>query len=414
MTTCTSDACENERAVVGTLLMNPNYAGDISRRVSSHEFIDQQLGKVFAVIVHSVSNGKQGKAVLQDVLHSKLIPVREIGDLISGVRDPGFAIWHADEIRHHANKQQEDPKGHTRRASTLFAEYLDKLRRGDTDKLYKLPDPFLDFEVGPGLISVWGAGPGTGKTAAASQLLFGALELNPHLLVTIANAEMGFDTLARRELLRRTGIPDKRIRFADLSTSDWMLIDKASSELQPLLTRVRWLEAPYTFDQLKKLHSDAPGLLVVDYLQKFAPDSESVRTGVSAVMAQLRHLALSGWGVLALSATARTYGKRGSGHDGKALSLASFRESSEIEFNADSAYLLRSDGDVGGKSWLRSVTFCCVKNRNGELLERATEFNAAGMRFSLLAGSEIQMQESGPFEFYPDDDDELEGFDDGR
>lgn len=296
----------------------------------------------------------------------------------------------------------------------LFEDYLTKLRSGDGEYLYQLPDPFVDFEVGPGLISVWGAGPGTGKTAASSQLLFGALELNPELTATIANAEMGFNVLMRRELVRRTGLPDKRLRFADLSTSDWAKIETASDELKPLMERVRWLEAPYTFDQLKRLHSEAPGLLVVDYLQKFSPDSESARTGVNAVMGQLRHLALQGWGIIALSATTRTHGKGGSNHDGKQLTLASFKESGEIEFNADSAYLLRDEGEIDGKKWLRSVVFCCVKNRNGEQPERPMEFNKAGMRFSLPKEAVFELSESGPHDFYPDSDDELEGFDDGR
>jgi replicative DNA helicase len=380
MTADRSSIPENERALIGTLLTDIQRAGDVVSLVSSHEFADQQLGKVYDVILRAASSGCSEKQAIQAVMKSRLLPFSEIADISRSVIDPGFAIWHAEQIRADARKSADGKKSHTSRAVLLFDDYLAGLKSGECDQLYSIPAPLDGFEVGPGLISALGAGPGTGKTALASQLLFGALELNSNLVATIANAEMSFRVLARRELVRRTGLQDKRLRFADLSTSDWIAIDTAANALRPLLERVRWLEPPYRFEQLKLLQNDLPGFLVVDYLQKFSPDGEA-RAGVNAVMALLRHLALDGWGVLALSATTRTSGKSSSGHDSKSLTLASFKESSEIEFNADSAYLLRDNGPIDGKEWLRSIELSCVKNRHGEMAPKDLEFNKAGMRF---------------------------------
>ena len=96
-----------------------------------------------------------------------------------------------------------------------------------------------------------------------------------------------------------------------------------------------------------RLRSEPPGLVIVDYLQKFAPADKDVRQGVGEVVSGMRMLAKAGWAVLCLSSTARN--KDGK-HDSKSLSLSSFKESGEIEFNADSAYVLVDNGPLDKKS----------------------------------------------------------------
>ena len=317
-------------------------------------------------------------------------------------RQARFRVDQEDAERN-GNGHKRPTKPKTTPCNELLTAYLDRLRRGEADKLWKLDEHLDGMEVGPGLIATLAAPPAVGKTALASQILFGALEHNPELTATIANAEMHFDVVARRELSKRSGVRQKDIRFGNLTFYDWEKLEAAQRELEPLLTRCSWLEAPHTYDQLKSLQEVTPGLLVLDYLQKFVPTDVEARIGANAVMALLRHLALDGWGILALSATTRTRGKGGSSHDSMQLTMASMKESGEIEFNADSVYLLRDNGPIEDKQWLRQILLDCVKNRHDETSARPLEFSRPKMQFRILspAAEDVQEHDFGEYEGNP-------------
>ncbi len=88
----------------------------------------------------------------------------------------------------------------------------------------------------------------------------------------------------------------------------------------------------------------------------------SKRGSVDALMDYLRQFADAGCAVLAVSAVARTKDKRGrSSYVGDGLSLASFRESSELEYGADTAYVL-----VPSRDDPEAVTLRCLKHRHGQ------------------------------------------------
>ncbi|QDV55483.1 DnaB-like helicase C-terminal domain-containing protein [Rosistilla oblonga] len=251
----------------------------------------------------------------------------------------------------------------TTSASSILDEYLDELERSEGDVLYSVGDCFGEFELGPGLITLLGAPPGTGKTALAMQMVFNALAVQPDLTAVVANAESSFKMLLRRELCRRTDIHPRKLRFGDLSEYDKRLIADVRDDLRACTDRIAVMAPPFTVAGLRDIaEQNEPGLLLVDYLQKFAPPGDP-RAGVNEVVGQLRHMAADGWAVLALSATTRSQAKGGAGHDSQKLSLSSFKESGELEFNADAAYLLR-EGET--KESLREITLDCVKNRNGE------------------------------------------------
>jgi replicative DNA helicase len=224
-----------------------------------------------------------------------------------------------------------------------------------------------------------GAGPGAGKTTLAMQVCFEAVERDPNLKIVIANAETAFEGLLRRELTSMTGIKSHKLRFGPLDKSEQQTISKAVDEIRPRLSRMEILKE-CSHAGLQALRSEPPGGLVVDYLQKFSPPGDP-RQGTNQVMATLRDLAKLGWWVLCLSATARTNGKGGSGHDSKQLTQASYRESGDIEFNADSCYLLIDNGAVDGEEFKRRVTLSHVKNRHGAKRDQDLIFNMPQQRF---------------------------------
>jgi len=264
-------------------------------------------------------------------------------------------------------------------AVQLLDEYHEQLSSGRQEQLISLSSVLNGIEIGPGLLSVFGCGPGGGKTTLAMQICFEAVERDPNVKIVIANAETAFSGLLRRELTRMTGIKSHKIRFGPIDESEQSRIRSSVDELRPRLTRMEILQE-CSLAGLQALRSEPPGGVVVDYLQKFSPSGDP-RQGTNQVMATLRDLARLGWWVLCLSATARTNGKGGSGHDSKQLSQASYRESGDIEFNADSCYLLIDNGEVDGDKFKRNVTLSHVKNRHGAKYDRQLVFNMPEQRF---------------------------------
>lgn len=263
--------------------------------------------------------------------------------------------------------------------TALLAAYIDRLRQGGLPQL--IPQGELDgFEVGPELVTVVGAPPGAGKTALASQIMFDGLERDESLIAYVCNAEMNFEALMRRELTRATRIKSEYLRFGVLDAHDLERIDQAAKGIAGKLERTRFYVDSVDMTSLADLLDRPPGLVVIDYLQKFSPPDKEARQGVNVVMAVLRKLANHGHAVLALSATKRdAKGKHSAGE----LDLSSFRESGEVEYNADSAYVMADQGPVNeDTSWLRSVMLKHVKNRHGAKVDHDLTFNMPLMEFT--------------------------------
>ena len=83
--------------------------------------------------------------------------------------------------------------------------------------------------------------------------------------------------------------------------------------------------------------------------------------------------------VVVVSAVSRTKVKRGRNtYAGDDLTLASFRESSELEFGADDAYILAPTGDRDAGT----VTLRHLKSRHGDPCDLALHFDRAHQRFT--------------------------------
>lgn len=219
---------------------------------------------------------------------------------------------------------------------------------------------FPEYELGPGMVDVLGSPPGYGKTLLASQLLYEAIEYDDDLIGYVLNCEMTPQSLLRRELARLTGIDSKALRFGNLDDDDRELIRRHSEPLRQRLERVRFVNADK--EGLVSLASAKPGIVLIDYVQRFTIGKESdPRQAMNAVMTFCRRLADHGHSVLAISATKRS--QEGT-HANKDLGLASFRESGEIEYGADSAYVLKTSPP--NQTPYRPARLECVKNRHGE------------------------------------------------
>jgi hypothetical protein len=266
-----------------------------------------------------------------------------------------------------------------------ISDYIKTLRTNlqsrELRTLYNCGTAFAGFEIGAGLLTALGAPPGRGKTALAMQLVFAAVENEPRLhRVVIAGNDTSPETLLTREIVRLTRLRSDDVRFNTLTDIDR---ERALDGLADIEARCGMVEIlnPPDFLSLAALLDTPPGLLLVDYLQLFAPAGDDIRKGVNDTMSLLRALAMNGWAVLALSAVKRP---ANGVYNDKALDLSSFRESSEIEFQIDAGYVLKDIQPIEeNRPWVRLVTLECVKNRHGATQSRDLVFDKSAMSFSL-------------------------------
>lgn len=247
-------------------------------------------------------------------------------------------------------------------------------------KLYALPVEFKGLEIGPGLIALIGGAPGQGKTALAMQAVFGALEKDPSLRVIVCNVELSPEMLLDRELARRAKLNAKMIRYRSWGPQEAIAISQAMEELEPLVSRIAFAKPPYSTLNIATIADEFGGnMLVLDYLQRLTPAEKSAdrRGSVDNLMNDLRNLANEGsLGIIALSAIRRGVDRGGKvSYSAGSVGLSSFRESSELEFGADSAWIL-TEGDEPGESVLR-----CFKNRYGEVADILLWFDPHFMQF---------------------------------
>ena len=140
--------------------------------------------------------------------------------------------------------------------------------------------------------------------------------------------------------------------------------------LDTLADRLCFVRPPYNLTNLS-VTTDAfdAGRIMVDHIQRIAPPGEhnDQQGSVNATMDYLRQFADAGKAVIVVSAVGRTKDSKGrSSYDGEGLNLASFRESSELEFGADDAFILHPDGVDTERNF---VTLKHLKSRHGECMK---------------------------------------------
>lgn len=237
------------------------------------------------------------------------------------------------------------------------------------------------IECGPGSVLLLGGAPGAGKTAFTMQAVVDALRMTPELRAVIANVEMPPAALLDRQLARLSGIDLTLIRHRQLGAEHADRIDQAMNTLEPLAERLAFVRPPFNLANAAAT-ADAfdAQLLLLDYIQRIPPPGEhgDKRGAVNATMDYLRQFADAGTAVIVISAIGRTKDSKGrSSYSGEGLTLASFRESSELEFGADDAFILTADDDQGD-----AVTLRHLKSRNGECRDLALTFHRRHQRFT--------------------------------
>lgn len=272
-------------------------------------------------------------------------------------------------------------------AADVLAGWREDVLTGKPPTLYPIGGGELArIEIGPGLVTLLGGAPGAGKSAFAMQSVVDALRLTPTLRVAVCSVEMPPTVLLDRQLSRLSGIDLKTIRYRKLGAEHTDRIDQATSTLEPLSERLCFVRPPFELANVAET-ADAfdAGLLLLDYIQRIPPpgDHGDRRGSVDATMDYLRQFADAGVAVVCVAAVSRGKDSKGrSSYAGDALTLASFRESSELEFGADDAFILVPDPDAADLVTLRHL-----KARHSEAKNLTLRFERSCQRFTPADGS---------------------------
>lgn len=264
----------------------------------------------------------------------------------------------------------------------LFTGWSQDVRNGTGPVLYRHAFPYP--EVGPGLVTLIGGAPSKGKTTFVTQMGVEIVRFNPERRVLFANCEMSPAALFNRQLARLSGIDAETVRYRRLGPENEERLAAGLATLESIADRVAFLDAPYDLANVAAAADDfRADVLIIDYVQRFTlpeADHES-RHRVSRIMDYLRQFATAGVAVIVVSAVGRTKDKAGrSSYSGDGLNLASFRETSELEYGADDALILTSVGEDDSEV----VQLSHLKARHGRQVTQKFRFNRAVQSFELL------------------------------
>lgn len=269
--------------------------------------------------------------------------------------------------------------------------WRDDVLTGKPPTFYRIADsgPLTRIEIGPQLITLIGGAPGSGKTAFVMQSVVDALRLNPKLRAVVANIEMPQSVLLDRQLSRLSGVPLPFIRYRQLNELHAERIDAAMGTLEGIAERLCFVRPPFdlvnvaaTVDAFAPLASGEGVLMVLDYIQRISPPGTQgdKRGSVDMAMNYLRQFADAGAAVVVVSAVGRQKDKQGrSTYAGDSMNLASFKESGELEFGADDAFIL---APTDGASDLRELKH--LKARHTEPSDIELRFDGATQSFEAL------------------------------
>ena len=268
------------------------------------------------------------------------------------------------------------------RLSDQFADWRNDLFSGERPTLYPVAgqdSPLAKLELGPGRIWVVGGAPAAGKTALVMQLVVDAVRLTESLKVLILNVEMSVESLLDRQLARFSGVPLTTIRERQFTEDIQERVAVGLDTIQDIADRLTFCLPPYTLGNvIASADAVDADLIVLDYVQRIQPAGDLTtapdrRGQIDAVMHDCRRIADAGRAVIVVSSLSRQRNSGGSANYDTA-GLASFRESSELEYGADDCFILQDDGQ--GRRKLKHL-----KARHSEPRDRILQFDGSLQRF---------------------------------
>ena len=196
-----------------------------------------------------------------------------------------------------------------------------------------------------------------------------------------------------------SGVP-----YANIASRQGLLgykhqIDPAFATLADIGDRMFFMGTPYSLEHLSAaILQTKPTIVVLDYLQRIecCDGVADTRNRLNTVMQEARVIASAGIAVVLVSAVARTPSKKGGGYNSKEIGMGSFRESSEIEYGCDDAFVMVEEENSETRDGCRVVVLRHVKSRNHKRHDLRLEFDGAIQRFHKLPDQKDNAGRAGP------------------
>jgi replicative DNA helicase len=276
------------------------------------------------------------------------------------------------------------PEARYQSVADLLDPWRDDVLSGKPPTLYPVgAGELAGVEIGPGLVVLIGGAPGAGKTALTMQLLIDALMITPGLKALVCNVEMSPGALLDRQLARLADTDLTLIRYRRLTAEHSESIQRGTEALESLAERLAFVRPPFDLANVARSADEfGADLLLLDYIQRIGAHGEHAdrRGAVDATMGSLRQFADAGVAIIVVAALARSKDTKGRSSYSDGLSLASFRETSELEYGADDAFILAPDNGEGAAD--SRVILKHLKSRHGEARDIALTFDRKYQRFT--------------------------------
>lgn len=283
--------------------------------------------------------------------------------------------------------RRQERHGHIVRVDNLLDTLRQQILTGPPPEAFSVAsEPWGSFEFRPGEISAIAAPPGMGKTALITQMAVDALRLNEAATCLIANVEMSPGVILERQVARLSGIPYENIARRSIGLGLQHRIDNAFETLRGIGSRMAFMQLPFSIERVwDAVVEMEPRILILDYVQRLecCNGITDTRQRLNTLMQEARQIANSGVCVSLISAVGRTTSKKDGGYSNRELGLGSFRESSEIEYGCDDAFVLVEES-VHEITGVRTLKLRHVKSRNNRQADLRLEFTGAVQAFRLL------------------------------
>jgi replicative DNA helicase len=267
-------------------------------------------------------------------------------------------------------------------AADLLDSWRDDLLSGEPPTLYAVGTGELArIELGPGIVTLVGGPPGAGKTALTMQWVLDALVMTPDLKALVCNVEMSPRVLLDRQLARLADINLTSIRHRRLAAEHAEAVERGMRILADLADRLAFVRPPFDLANVAaSADSFNADLILLDYIQRIGAHGEhgDRRGAVDSLMSHLRQFADAGVAVVVVSAVGRSKDGRGRSSYATGLNLASFRETSELEYGADDAFILQP----ASRGTPSCVALELLKSRHGETSDIVLNFDGPHQRFT--------------------------------
>lgn len=271
---------------------------------------------------------------------------------------------------------------------TVLAGIRDDLYSGTPPVEFAVADkPWGTLALRPGDVLGIAAPPGMGKTALVGQMTVDALRLHPDVRCLVVNVEMTPQVLLERQLARISGVPYEDLAARRNLLGRQHVLEPAFETLEAIGGRMFFMGPRFSIENvIRAVKEVRPGIVVLDYLQRIecCDGVSDTRTRLNSLMHEVRILASAGISVVLVSAVSRTQSKKGGGYSPNEIGMGSFRESSEIEYGCDDAFVLVEESGGEQASGSKTLNLRHVKSRNHRQQDLRLEFDGALQRFRLL------------------------------